>query len=448
MYQPHPLPPLRPTRRAVLGAGLGGTAAVALAVTGAAPTTAASSQKATPVSDRHVLLTSFSGSGFDRGVGSGTQRTAAGLVIGSPTATRSYTDPFGGPAVAYESASWLSPVVAAPFALTELVSSWAADTPGRTWVEVLVRGTDDTGTQTGWFVLGRWCSHDPDDGGAIHRTSVNGQGTAVAMVWTDTLHLLSKRTLRDWQLQVNLLRPTGATGTPTVRLLAAMASAMPKDGKVPVSPTVGAPAVTLDVPTLSQEVHRGHYPQWDNGGEAWCSATCTAMVLRYWQTGPTAADTSWVTTDPPNDAVVDFAARNVFDYTYDGAGNWPFNTAYAARYGLEAFVTRLRSLTEAEQLVRAGIPLVASVSFGKNELDGAGYGSNGHLLVIVGFTETGDVVVNDPASHLLADDSQVRTVYRRDQFENVWVPRSGGIVYVIHPPSVPLPPPPGAEPNW
>jgi hypothetical protein len=194
-------------------------------------------------------------------------------------------------------------------------------------------------------------------------------------------------------------------------------------------------------------VHIGHYPQWNGGGEAWCSATSTAMVLRYWGTGPTAADLAWV--DPPVDAEVDHATRNVFDYTYDGAGNWPFNTAYAARYGLEGFVTRLRSFTEAEELVRAGIPVIISVSFEKDQLDGAGYGTNGHLMVVVGFDRHGDVVVNDPASHLIADDAQVRTTYRRDQLENAWVPHSGGTVYVIRPRHHRLPQPlVRSEPNW
>jgi hypothetical protein len=147
------------------------------------------------------------------------------------------------------------------------------------------------------------------------------------------------------------------------------------------------------------------------------------------------------------DPQVDLAARAVFDHTYDGAGNWPFNTAYAATRGLRGFVTRLRSLREAEDFVAAGIPLVASVSFKKGELSGAGYGTNGHLMVIVGFTADGDVVCNDPASHLLADNGQVRVTYDREEFENVWVPHSGGIVYVIHPEGLPLPAAP-AEANW
>jgi hypothetical protein len=174
------------------------------------------------------------------------------------------------------------------------------------------------------------------------------------------------------------------------------------------------------------------------------------MVVDFWGAGPSGAETGWVTAAVPTetDPQVDFAARNVFDYTYDGAGNWPFNTAYAAARGLRGFVTRLRTLTEAEEFIAKGIPLVASVSFTKGELKGAGYGTNGHLMVIVGFTDTGDVVCNDPASHLIPDNGEVRVTYDREQFENVWAPHSGGIVYVIHPERVALPDAPEKEPNW
>ena len=54
---------------------------------------------------------------------------------------------------------------------------------------------------------------------------------------------------------------------------------------------------------------------------------------------------------------------HTWDYTYEGAGNWPFNAAYAHTYGLDSFVTRLRSLAEAERFVGAGIPLVVSSSW-------------------------------------------------------------------------------------
>src|SRR3981081_4657697 len=139
------------------------------------------------------------------------------------------------------------------------------------------------------------------------------------------------------------------------------------------------------------------------------------MVVEFWGRGPRADDMAWVDggyADPS----VDFAARATYDAAYRGTGNWPFNSAYAARFGLAAFVTQLRSLAEAERFVRAGIPLVASISARPGELDRflfAG-GTNGHLVVIVGFDASGRPIVNDPAAWA---NSGVRHVYDRAQFE-------------------------------
>lgn len=202
-------------------------------------------------------------------------------------------------------------------------------------------------------------------------------------------------------------------------------------------PPGGAEGTELAVPHYSQNVHSGQYPQYDGGGEAWCSPTSTAMVTDYWGEHPSPADVAWVDSSyaDPN---VDVAARGTFDYTYDGTGNWPFNVAYAAHYGLVGEVTQLRSLAEIEKFIKVGIPVITSVSFSSSELDGAGYSTSGHLMVIVGFTKAGDVIANDPASH---SDSVVRHVYKRAQFENVWLPstRSDGIVYLIHPAGWPMP---------
>jgi Peptidase_C39 like family len=107
-------------------------------------------------------------------------------------------------------------------------------------------------------------------------------------------------------------------------------------------------------------------------------------------------------------------------------------------------VTQLHSLAEAEQFIKAGIPLVASIAFNSGKLDGFFFKStNGHLMVIAGFTADGNVIANDPAS---PDDASVRHVYDRAQFEEAWMSSTGGIVYLIHPLSVPLPPSPGG--NW
>ncbi|WP_345409720.1 C39 family peptidase [Nonomuraea salmonea] len=101
--------------------------------------------------------------------------------------------------------------------------------------------------------------------------------------------------------------------------------------------------------------------------------------------------------DDPAPAV-DHAAAGTYDASYQGTGNWPFNVAYAGRYGLSGFVTRLRSAAELEPFVRAGIPVITSQSFKAHELPGSCYSTNGHILVVTGFTAEGDVVVNDPAA--------------------------------------------------
>ena len=359
---------------------------------------------------------------------------------------------------------WVSPVVTPGHRFTALVPSWNAVTPPGTWVQVEARATvvgqDGSTADTGWVVLARWSSAEPagsddprdpahlDD---VPRTSVSGQSTDDWSVETDTLLAKPGRHFVDWQVRVQLESAEPHGERPHLTLVAGVASdeSAALEGHNRTSVPTGIPARTLPVPTLSQMRHRGHYPQWDGGGGSWCSPTSVAMVLRYWGTGPKPADYAWVEPhEDPDDALVDAVARGVFDPAYGGAGNWAFNTAYAARFGLEAFVIRLRSLREAEAFVAAGIPLVASVSFAEDALPGAGYDTQGHLLVIVGFTADGDVVVNDPASHLRPDNAQVRTTYPRGPFEAAWLGRRGtGTVYVIRPAHVPLPPAP-QQGNW
>ena len=158
------------------------------------------------------------------------------------------------------------------------------------------------------------------------------------------------------------------------------------------------------------------------------------MALRFFGTGPSLSDLAAFPGSAHGDGAVDHAARYTYDWSYRGAGNWAFNTAHAATYGLDAFVTRLRSLDEARLFIAAGIPLVASIS---GKLPGFLLGeTNGHLLVIRGFAASGDVVVNDPA---VLSNNAARKVYARGDFEHVWLEGSGGVVYVIRPNATPLP---------
>ncbi|WP_055542145.1 peptidase C39 family protein, partial [Streptomyces neyagawaensis] len=376
------------------------------------------------------------------GTSEGTRAQAGkrpGLVIGSPAGTTDYTDPHTGRTATWEYATWTSPVHRLAVPATEVIPSWNAHTPDGTWVQIELRGTYSDGTDTPWYVMGRWASGDKD----IRRTSLDGQKDGRSSVWTDTFAIDDPATglrLASYRLRLTLHRTPGTRLTPTVWRLGAMGSDVPDRFTVPAS----APGLAreLDVPRYSQETHKGQYPEYDNGGEAWCSPTSSQMIIEYWGRRPSAEDLSWV--DPEfADPQVCHAARFTYDYAYEGCGNWPFNAAYAATYrDLQGVVTRLGSLTDLEKLIAAGIPVITSQSFLASELTGAGYGTPGHLMTVIGFTAAGDVVANDPNS---PTNEAVRRVYLRREWENIWlrtkrynasgkvVSGTGGVCYLYFP---------------
>lgn len=328
----------------------------------------------------------------------------------------------------YDVAHWTSPWRSPGFSFTQLVASWSARTPGNSWIEIQVRGRTAGGSRTNWDTLGRWASGDRH----LRRSSVSGQGDDGTSVNVDTWRTGG---LASYQVRVALLRRTGTSVSPSIDLVTAMTSRLPATAGATSRPGSAAGTV-LGVPRYSQMIHRGHYPAWGNGGEAWCSPTSTSMVLGYYKSLPKPRAYRWVPKGHTN-PWVDHAARMTYDHAYDGTGNWPFNTAYAAPRAGKAFVTRLRSLRDAERFIVAGIPLVVSIAFDRGQLDGAPISSSGgHLLVIRGFNKAGNVVVNDPAA---AKNKGVRRTYRRDQLEKIWLEASGGLTYVIHDAAHPLP---------
>jgi hypothetical protein len=402
---------------------------------------------AEPAAARRIALRRWrSGQGFSGGTHQGTRVIAGELSFGCPVGTLRYADPYGDdPTVAreYEWAAWVSPAVEPAFAATSVIPSWNASTPGGSWLIVEAR-TRSGGRWSRWLTMARWADSDR----AIHPASVPDQADRGVLVHTDVLDAPPGVDWTSYQLRVVLLRPAATDDVPSVRLVAGMASQVPADAPEKVSTGGAAWGVELPVPSYSQHLHRDQFAHWDSGGSSWCSPTSTSMLLGFHDRLPAPADHAWVDPGHPDGFVV-HGVRRVFDYAYEGAGNWAFNMAYAGGPGVTAFVTRLRSLEEAERFILAGIPLAATVAFPREGLRGAGYATDGHLLTIVGFTSEGDVISNDPASHSLPSNDEVRAVYDRAEFERVWLGSTGGVVYVVHPDDVPLPPVPDpAEPNW
>ncbi|MEU9100066.1 peptidase C39 family protein [Streptomyces sp. NPDC048361] len=409
-------------RRTVLAAAVAVAAGAAVTSSGGPATAAASGRPSRPRQGKQLVDNQAwtTHAQWRSGTAHGVRAEAGrrpGIVIDRPAGTTRYTDPHTGTSATWEYASWTSPSHRSTVPATEAVAHWNAHTPAGTWLQIELLGTYTDGTETPAYVMGRWTAGDGD--ADIRRTSVDGQGDGKSSISTDTFAIDAPATglrLAAYRLRITLYRRPGSRLTPVVWRLGAMASDIPDRFTVDAS-TPGF-AGELAVPSYSQEIHKGQYPQYDNGGEAWCSPTSSQMIIEHWGRKPSPADLAWV--DPSYaDPQVCQAARGTYDYQYAGCGNWPFNAAYAATYrDMSAVVTRLRSLNDVERLVRAGIPAITSQSFLATELTGAGYGTSGHLMTVTGFTDAGDVIAHDPAA---PDDSAVRRVYKRREFENIWL---------------------------
>ncbi len=150
-----------------------------------------------------------------------------------------------------------------------------------------------------------------------------------------------------------------------------------------------------------------------------CSPTSVAMVMEFY-------GVNLPTTE---------VCKGVYDAGAGIYGNWPFNTAFACQAlrpkNVESFVERFSSLEELEGEITAGRPVIISIRWAKGELtDAAVSSSDGHLLVVVGFTGNGDVVVNDPAANPEKSES-VRRIYLRQDIYRCWLENADGIVYLF-----------------
>lgn len=322
-----------------------------------------------------------------------------------------------------------SPVYETPFAFDTLIPSWNAWTSAgaRLGLEVRVRSA---GAWSGWLDLGVWAG-EPDE--ARHSAYEDAEDPEWT-VETDTVVSRHGAAADAYALRLTLMAAR-LRAAPVVRSVSAVVSDSSRHGEpADVAPLRAVWGTDLPLPARSQMAH--------GRGDEWCSPASLSMVMAYW-----ASETG----DGGLDRSVPAVARGVYDLAYGGWGNWPFNTAYASLRGLEAAVSRFGAVEQAERWVGAGVPLVASVAWdnrvGGQELTGAPLArSDGHLLVIRGFTASGDVVVNDPAAPTAAG---VRRVYERGELSRAWLTNphsSGGVVYLAYPPGWPAPGPERSSP--
>ena len=304
----------------------------------------------------------------------------------------------------------LSPPIPSPIPWNQVIVSWNANAPAGTFLDVEACGIA-AGKRTKFYTLGRWST----DGVIFPRTSVRGQRDGDGTVNTDTLVL--PRLADAVQLRVTLGGTNDAM--PTLKLLGISFT----NTKAPTTdgpPNRAAWGRIISTPERSQH----GYP----GGAGWCSPTSLSMVLARW---------ALALNRPELNLTVPQTAAAVYDQDFAGTGNWPFNTAFAGSFsGMQSYVTRFDNLSEVEDWIAAGIPVILSTRWDQLE-PGRPPDLDGHLVVCIGFTKTGDLVINDPATHPNRGES-VRRIYRRENVLHAWA-QSHHTVYLVFPEDAKLP---------
>lgn len=303
----------------------------------------------------------------------------------------------------------VSPEITLPFPANQVILSWNVQMPNEDGVSISLRAFCKD-HWTPYYTVAIWSLDNPS-----LRHSVAGQETEDGTFETDTLILRYPAHC----VQVRLLYM--GNQQPTWKFLGLCATSTSQITLSSLPAYSDAWGRELSVPQRTQL-------GWD-GASGWCSPTSTSMVLAYW---------AEKLLRPELLRTVPEVAKAVFDSTWQGTGNWPFNTAYAGSFEhIRAYVTRFSDVCELEEWILAGVPPIVSLSY--DLLKGNPIANDpGHLMVCTGFTSKGDPIFNDPY-YWPHEGEPCRKTFPRDNFAKAWS-HSLKTVYLIYPEEFPIPP--------
>lgn len=287
-----------------------------------------------------------------------------------------------------------SPVLRSPVLFDDLVGSWNAFLPNAAGLKMEVQVLTEAGWSA-WYVLG--------EAAGSELSSPAAQEDETGLVDTDTLKL--KKQASAFRYRIYLKAGRRPAVLKQLAVAVSNADAPPEPSAFGPGPWVAE----LEVPPRSQMEEQEKYKH------DVCSPASLASVLAFWGISRPTAD----------------LAELVRDRTTQIFGDWPFNVAVAASLGLEGHVARLESLDDLQAEIAQGRPVIVSLTFGPGELRGAPIEkTRGHVLVVTGFTPSGDIVAMDPAG---ADRNLTRRIYDRSQFHRAWRVNKRGLAYVLGP---------------
>jgi hypothetical protein len=305
--------------------------------------------------------------------------------------------------------TYTSPPIVADFAFNEVVPSWAVRLDEeKQGYRVQMRFAGENGQWSPWFHFG---------GAGILARNPGTRRTIERNDWgrVEIDYIILRKPARRFQYRVELL-----STVPPVR-----------DRRMVLQRFAVSYSNTLGDEALFRRVQNSKKPVSDAWmrvlpipyrSQLWvedkelagqiCCPTCVAMVLA-------SHGLDMPTTD---------VASMAYDEENKIYGNWSRAAQIGTRYGLEGTVQRFRSDEDVKRAIAEGLPVIASIRFRRGELRNAHYqNTGGHLILIRGFTQEGDYVVNDPYNP--GPDGE-EVVYLKDDMQKVWFDKGGvGIVY-------------------
>jgi hypothetical protein len=296
---------------------------------------------------------------------------------------------------------WTSAEMATDFPFTELIPSWNATAPVGTGLRFFVSVRDARSREWSPFLyFGGWGQARPPPPPQV-------VSFPHGVVHVDTLVL--DRPADAYKVRAQLVS-YAFDAAPMLRRIAISYSGVVADEvqraalMEPIKIEANW-ARTLDVPYRTQ----GDTPKPLRSQT--CSPTSVSMVLEYWgRKFPTVEN-----------------AVAMYDGDHEQFGTWNRATARAGELGLDAWITRFRGWDAVKAQIAQGRPIIASIQFKTGEFPAAALShTNGHLIVIRGFTAGGDVVVNDPANASKGNGA----VYPAADLAKAWFGH-GGVGYVI-----------------
>lgn len=272
----------------------------------------------------------------------------------------------------------------------EVIASWNGFAPEtQAGFRVFVRFPWNTGWSP-WLEIGFWQSN--------YWPGAKSTSYAGGYINIDTGILYYDRD--QWQAKVEFQRDNTSIESPSLERFSMQASDEATTDTYDLASIVADNPPQIFIPT--QHIYQNGVDP-DIGGRI-CSPTTTAMILASFGQTVDILEFSWDTYDP----------------YYHIFGVWPRAVQSASRYGVEGYVNRYRTWSEAYEVLAAGGRIAMSIGQPLY---------SGHLLMLAGFTSNGQPIVHDPAR-----SNGYSYVYNKSSLSQAWFAK-GGVAYTFFPES-------------